>query len=129
MKKILSAGFVTVLLLGSCARNDTYTIKPQPVVVTKKVSFSTDLQPIFTANCALSGCHVSGGQNPDLTAANSYASLKTGGFYSLENPASSIIYMRLTGGLTPQMPLGKTPNPSNIEGLVLAWIQQGAKQN
>jgi hypothetical protein len=129
MNKLITAGIVTVLLLAGCARNDTYTIQPEPVVVTTTVSFSATLQPIFTANCALGGCHITGGQTPDLTAGNAYASLTTGGFYSVASPATSIIYEHLIGTLSPQMPLGKTPNPSNVEGLVLAWIQQGAKNN
>ena len=31
------------------------------------VSYSGDLQPLWNENCALSGCHVPGGQVPYLT--------------------------------------------------------------
>ena len=49
------------------------------------VSFSQDLQPIFSTNCALSGCHVSGGQMPYLTPDVSYQQL-TGGFVNTVVP-------------------------------------------
>lgn len=123
-------GFGLVIIGGiiGCAKDTTLIIK-NDVVVTNTVSFSKDLVPIFIQNCALSGCHASGGQVPDLTAAKAYNSIINASLVNTNNPTSSIIYERLTGVLTPAMPFGKTSNPSNINNLVLAWIKQGAKNN
>ncbi len=118
------------LFVMGCEKDTTLTIKDVPVVVTKTVSFSKDLVPLFTANCALSGCHGTGGHTPDLMADKAYSSLLTGGvFVNVTNPSGSVLFERLTGVLSPAMPMGKTSNPSNINNLVLAWIKQGAKNN
>jgi hypothetical protein len=62
-------------------------------------------------------------------ADKAYNSLISGDFISVSDPESSILYERLTGKLSPAMPMGKDSNPSNINALVLAWIKQGAKKN
>jgi hypothetical protein len=131
MKKIIIATAVLGgFLIAGCAKDTTYTIKDVPIVITKTVSFAKDINPLFTANCALSGCHATGGHVPNLMADKSYASLtKDAAFVNVKNPSSSILYERLTGVLSPSMPMGKTTNPSNINNLVLAWIKQGAKNN
>ena len=131
MKKIIiTAAFLGGLLISGCEKDTTYTIKDVPVVVTKTVSFAKDLNPLFTANCALAGCHATGGHSPNLMADKSYLSLTTDAKYvNVKSPTSSILYERLTGVLSPAMPMGKTTNPSNINNLVLAWIKQGAKNN
>jgi hypothetical protein len=122
---------VTALLLSAtgCYKVATYVPPDTGEVVTKTVSFEKDIQPILTANCALSGCHAAGGRTPNLSKGNAYNSLIKGSFVDKAKPASSIIYKRLTGVLTPSMPLGANSNPSNINGLMLAWITQGCKNN
>ena len=133
MKKIIVTTFVVsvilITLITGCQKDTTLIIQPAATTVTDTVSFSKSLIPIFTANCALSSCHASGGHAPDLTAAKAYNSLISGKFVDTKNPETSIIYERLTGKLTPAMPMGATTNPSNIEGLILAWMKQGAKNN
>ena len=115
------------LFITGCVKDDTLTIKPTVTVITKTVSFKTDLVPLFVANCAVSGCHDA--RNPVLKADLAYNSLVNGKFIDTKTPASSIIYKRLTGVLSPAMPFGKPTNPGNINGLVLAWITQGGKNN
>lgn len=88
-----------------------------------QVSFATDIQPIFNSKCIF--CHDTGGQSPDLTEGNSYSSLNSGNFIDTGNPSGSPLYQK--------------PNPdaggshqkyTPVEAaLVLAWIQQGAKNN
>ncbi len=132
MKKIivitLALGVMFIVGITGCTKDVTLTIKSD-VAVSTTVSFGKDLVPLFTANCALTGCHGSGGHKPDLTAQKAYVSLQTGKYYDTTKATSSIIYERLTGVLTPAMPMGKTTNPSNINSLVLGWIKQGAKNN
>ena len=48
---------VALMALSGCAKDDTVVVG-NSVLVTKTVSLSTDLVPLFTSNCAKSGCHV-----------------------------------------------------------------------
>ena len=126
---IVLAAVITILIsMAGCAKDDTVVIG-NSVAVTKTVSFTTDLIPLFTKNCALSGCHVKGSVAPDLEAATAYSQLSSMGLYNTGSPTSSVIYQRLMGLKTPAMPLGSPTNPDNINGYVLAWITQGANNN
>jgi hypothetical protein len=96
------------------------------------ISFSTQIQPILTANCT-AGCHSPGGISAfmNLTAGNAYASLV------LSSPprviagssATSLLYMRITGATQPQMPLGGAPLSAANQTLIKDWIDQGAANN
>jgi len=99
---------------------------PVPVVT---VSFSSQIQPILTTNCA-TGCHSPGGisQFMNLTAGNAYASLVPQRV-SAGNSASSLLYQRITGAVQPQMPLGRAPLGSADQILIRDWIDAGAPNN
>lgn len=119
-----------ILILAGCYKADTLYPNPADVsLVNKEVSFVNDIIPIFSQRCSVSGCHSSGGTNPDLTAARAYNSLTNGGYINQADPKSSKLYLRLTGKVTPAMPLNGVSNPSNINALVLTWITQNAKNN
>jgi len=130
-KKIIIVGIILVsqivLLMNSCTKDTTVIIDNTPEI-TKTVSFSKDIQPIFNNSCATAGCH-SGKQAPNLSAATSYVALTTGGYLNTGTPNTSVVYLWLTGKEAVAMPSGATNNPSNINGLMLAWIKQGAKNN
>ncbi len=119
---------MSILILAGCYKADTLYPNTN-TVLTKAVSFSKDIIPIMNQKCAISGCHASGGHTPDLTAAKAFNSLMNGGFINLTDPKNSKLYLRLTGGITPAMPLIGSSNPSNINSLVLTWITQKAKNN
>lgn len=121
-------GVILVVMFPGCQQDITLTIKTEKAV-SGTVSFGKDLQPIFSKSCALGGCHADGGHLPDLMAGKAYNSLITGKYVDTTTPKMSIIYERLTGVLSPAMPLTGSSNPSNIEGLMLAWVTQGAKNN
>jgi len=131
-KKIaILSGMLTVLVLSvtitGCYKTTTIVENPGNSI-TATMSFSKDIIPIFTNNCALSGCHVSGGHAPDLTAANAFNSLTTGGYVTAGDPDNSVIMLWLTGKKSPAMPLGKGPD-DKINAPIYAWIKQGAKNN
>ena len=128
IKTVFAMFILVVSLLSGCVKDVTVTLTNDKVV-TAKVSFTKQLIPLFTANCALSGCHVANHQPPDLEAAAAFNSIKDLKLVDISTPNNSIIYERLTGKLNPSMPFGKTTNPSNINNLVLAWIKQGALNN
>ena len=120
---------VTFSLFGTgCYKVTTVTISNSQEVTTP-VSMKDDLVPLFTANCAKSGCHNDGGIKPDLSADKAYNSLVNGNYLDVGSPENSEIYLWLTGKKAVAMPVGAANNPSNINALVLAWIKQGAKNN
>jgi len=121
---------VMILMIGSvvligCYKNKTVYLDAP--AITRPVTFSQDIQPIFTKSCALSGCHVAGSQIPNLSPAAAYTSLITGNYIDKANPANSLIYLKMTGKKGTVMP----PSGMNKEynALILAWIQQGANNN
>jgi hypothetical protein len=126
---VLASIFTVILIvLQSCYDATTLVIDNNPAV-TKAVSFKNDLIPIFDKSCNMAGCHITGGKQPDLTESKAYSSLIVGSYVNVNVPEQSVVYLYLTGKKTPQMPLGAANNPSNINNLMLAWIQQGAKNN
>jgi len=131
MKKTITTiilGVIALFVAPGCYKVATVQTDNSPAV-TKTVSLTTDIIPIFSKSCALSGCHASGGQAPDLSAANAYNSLIKGNYTNKTSPSSSKLYLWLTGKEAGTMPLGAANNPSNINSLTLAWITQGAKNN
>jgi hypothetical protein len=131
-KKIILILFIVVttylIFVTGCYKVTTVKIENQPEI-TEPVSFSNDIIPIFNESCNMSGCHSSGGTNPDLTADKAYNSLIDGNYVNLEEPENSELYLWLTGKRALPMPVGGPNNPSNINQLVLAWIKQGAENN
>ncbi len=127
IKIITLAVGALVFTLAGCYKTTTLLIDNTPEVTTA-VSFSKDLVPILSSSCAKSGCH-NGSIAPNLTEANAFNSLVNGNFVDVSNPANSNVYQWLTGKRAAAMPLGASNNPSNINGLMLAWIKQGAKNN
>jgi len=108
--------------LDACTYDTLKYISPE---TPDTVSFSNDLIPFFTENCAMSGCHIAGGQTPDLSSANAYNSLTQLGYIETDTSkaAESVIYQKITTGSMAQY--------ANDQGraLLLKWIEQGAKNN
>lgn len=87
------------------------------------VSFSQDLAPVFNAKCALSGCHVSGGHAPNMTAGGSYQAIVNGGFVNTLVPKASRLYVMITSEMSEYLPSPKD------KAKVLDWIRNGAPNN
>lgn len=117
---------LSLMLLLGCYKDRTVII-PAGEVITRPVSFSGDLIPIFDQSCSISGCHNTGGQSPDLTASNAYNSLTIGGLINTGDPESSELYLWMTGKEATPMPVSGINKEYNA--LVLAWIQQGGTNN
>ena len=108
------------------------------------VDYDTQIQPIFTANCAVSGCHTGevlpfgglSGAGLVLKPGVSREALidvqsKNYPDYRLVVPgrsAESLLIMKLEGASEAgeQMPLGGTPLSAELIQLVKDWIDQGA---
>ena len=132
LRKIISIiivlAIIGTLVLTGCSKTTTLVLTPPVSQDTTTISFSADIQPIFTASCALSGCHVAGGKVPNLSTGVAYQSLPNGGYVVTNNTNNSQLMLWLTGKKTPGMPLGNSPDPV-INAKVSAWISQGAKNN
>ncbi len=87
------------------------------------VSYNNDLKPLFAANCALAGCHVSGAQKPYLTADISYIQLVNGGFVNTVIPKQSILYQEINGDMETHIPAASDRQK------VYDWIRTGAQNN
>ena len=110
------------LLIAGCKYD---FILPVPVVpVTGNVSFATQVLPIFTTENCIS-CHKTGGQSPDYTSANAYASIVPN-LVNLSTPNQSIIYV-YPGPTTSTHTWKKLT--AGEDAIILQWITQGAKNN
>jgi hypothetical protein len=87
------------------------------------VHFKDDLLPIFTKNCALSGCHATGGHTPDLTPDNAYKSLNNGFYVNTLIPKQSKVYEMINGEMSNYI-----PSPLD-KRKVYDWIRNGAPNN
>jgi len=124
MKRLLIyAGLLFFLSFGlsSCYKD---VILPATTVTQppKYESFSNDLQPIFTLNCALSGCHVAGSQTPYLTPDVSYKQL-IGGYVNTVVPTQSTLYIMINGDMEVHIPSAADRQK------IYDWIRNGAPNN
>jgi hypothetical protein len=108
-------------------------------------TLSGDVQPIFTANCAFSGCH--GGSSPaqgmNLSAGQAFqntvnvASVELPSMDRIEpgQPGLSYLLNKIqgtqgtVGGSGQRMPLGGSPLSQDDINTVRAWVQAGAPNN
>lgn len=95
----------------------------------KPVSFKEKVLPLFTANCAKSGCHVTGAIAPDLTPSNAYDQLTGLGYVPTDGLKAEEckLYKIMMNTSKPMPPAGKLP--ASQTNLILGWIIQGAQNN
>ena len=125
---MLAACFLFAASWSGCEKDYHYIAPP----ATGTMSLSADIQPIFTASCAMGGCHDGDNYDPDLRAGFSYTAMfNIPGCIDTLNPENSDLYKRitLTPGTNGFMPDGGSPLASADINKILLWIQQGAKDN
>jgi hypothetical protein len=111
------------LLLTGCKYDFILPVEVPPI--TGSVKFSTQIAPIFSTGSKCTSCHKTGGESPDLSAANAYAAIKPG-LVNTTAPAQSIIYT------FPSPTTGTHSWKKYTAGeaaLILAWITEGANNN
>ena len=110
-----------------------------------EVTLSGDVQPIFTGNCALPGCHVgsSPAQGMSLGAGQTFSNvvnvqaiqLSTMNRVTPNQPDNSYLVHKVqdthmaAGGSGNRMPEGQPPLSQSDIDLIRAWIQAGAQSN
>lgn len=111
------------LFITGCKYDFIMPVEVPPIVGT--VSFSTKVAPIFSTGSNCTSCHKSGGQAPDLTTANAYASIVPN-LVNTGTPEQSLIY---------SFPAPTTAThtwkkfTASDAAIILAWIKDGAKNN
>lgn len=97
------------------AMNCTITVNATVARGESGISYKSNIEPIILANCAVSGCHVTGGRRPDLS---SYTAVK----------AAAAGVKNRTGNRT--MPIGanRTLSQEQID-MIACWVDDGAKDN
>jgi hypothetical protein len=103
----LTAGTYSVTAIDSTS----CSVSGTAIVASSGPSFSSQIDPIISSNCALSGCH-NGSRNPNLT---SYSSIKAN--------ASSIV-----SAINRNMPPGGKLTAEQI-ALISCWANDGAPNN
>ena len=99
-----------------------------PVCAVEAPSFAKDVAPIFAANCA--GCHA-GNVAMGTLDLDTFAGIQKGGHSGpvivSGKSGESLLYLRITGAVTPAMPLnGKKLADGEIE-IIREWIDAGAR--
>ena len=125
MKK--SSIFLILILVSLLINGCKYDfILPEVVPpITTPPTFATQVVPIFTNANKCTACHKTGGEAPDLTAANAYASIVPG-LVNAAAPAQSLIY---------SFPLATSSThnwkkyTASEAAIILAWLTDGAKNN
>lgn len=125
---IVIIGFL--LLAISCNKDEGPIIIP-PITsgtlsTTDTISYTKDIQPIFTNNCI--GCHNNTHPQLDLTSGLSYNELLVSGasapYIDTTNATLSILYVRMTTDMPSSGIL-----PATETNKVLKWIEEGGKNN
>ncbi|MBW6534952.1 MAG: hypothetical protein K0B11_08085 [Mariniphaga sp.] len=121
--KILLLVIVTAFVASSCKYD---WIIPEEVPdrdPDQEISFSQEILPIFNSGNNCTACH-NGSQIPDLREENAFGSLNSTRYINKTSPEESKIfaYPHPDGGHYKKYTLTQA-------NLVLAWIQQGAKNN
>jgi hypothetical protein len=128
MKYIKIILAVAILFSIRACKDKTSPASSDIVFPTSGVSYSKHVGPLFQQTCALSGCHTSGGQKPNLEYSVSYSNLLD--YIIIGEPDKSMLVLRIDGTLPPQMPPSDvaTLTKNQIDG-VKTWIKEGAKPN
>ena len=87
------------------------------------VSFKNVVAPLVNAQCALSGCHVTGGHQPFMTTDIAYQQIVNGGFVNTLLPKESIIYKMINGEMQQYIP------SATDRQKIYDWIRNGAPNN
>lgn len=110
---------ILTMFLASCQWTTIEPVKPE--IPDEPVSFSSVIQPVFTAKCT--SCHPSTA-GLDLSDGNAYEEINVAKYIDLTTPSESLIY-------TKPDPAGAHPGKYSINeaALVLKWIEEGAEDN
>lgn len=107
---------LAMLMLPQCSYENEEELFGERDCSTQPASFTEDVMPIISINCAISGCHEPGVQAPDLT--------------QKENIIASAPLIK-TQVQTRTMPPSDSEAPlsSNEIQTIVCWVDNGAQEN
>jgi hypothetical protein len=111
------------LFIAGCKYDFIVPVPVEPVP--EGVSFSAQVAPIYSTNNKCTSCHKPGGQSPDFTTPNAYASIVPA-LVNLGTPDQSIIYSFPAPTTSTHTWKKYTAQEAAI---VLQWITEGAQDN
>ncbi|GAB4318931.1 MAG: hypothetical protein Kow0074_08410 [Candidatus Zixiibacteriota bacterium] len=142
LRRVTAAFVVTVILslTTGCSDDETPTGGDGNGGGNEDVSFATQVLPIFTATCAVSGCHnaATAQEGLVLDAGNAYDNIVD--IASSQNPSikrvnpgdpdNSYLVMKIEGTAPgDRMPRGRPALSAAQIQLIRDWIEQGALDN
>lgn len=119
MIRNLTLTALAISLLSSCYYDVESELYPEGCDTPTIVSFSADVLPIIDLNCAISGCHVDGGEGPGLLA--EYETVRD---YVDSGDLENRVFNSPEDPMPPTGQLGEC----DLE-IILHWINQGALDN
>ncbi len=134
-KHFLSISIALIMIIFAC-KHDLPDIPPtglptSPADTTTgwrcspdTVYYVYDIQPILTANCAMSGCHDATTRADGVDLSNYTRTMSTGGVRA-GNPSGSTLYDEIIRGKMP--PRGYPALTQAQKDIIAKWINQGAK--
>jgi hypothetical protein len=125
---IIPVLFLIPLFFADCSKDTTEP--PQIVYPDSNLSFNQHIYPIFSANCATSGCHesVNPARGLDLeTLTPSFISVNGPQVIPFDASQSRLYKLILSSDMgTPRMPLNRAPLPNSQVTAIRIWINEGA---
>lgn len=121
--KILLLVIVAAVMAGSCMYDWEIPEEIPDIDPNEEISFSEEILPIFNSGNNCTACH-NGSQIPDLREDNAYSSLNSTRYINKTSPEESRIYA------VPHPDGNHYKKYTGTQAvLILAWIEQGAKNN
>lgn len=118
--RFLSA-FVLLLLFGACRHDALEQVEPTVVCDTQNVTYTLAIRPLVQTRCALSDCHVPGGDGTgDFTT---YPGLRA----QVDN-GHLLPAVQHSAGAIPMPPDGSMLTECEIQAIVV-WVNAGALEN
>jgi len=132
MKKKIIVFIILAVSVATCKKDSgPYVISPPLPPVPVLISFTNEIQPILDSYCI--SCHDENHPTLNLKPCCSWYELWTTGvsapYLDTLNPAQSLLYERIDGTISPQMPIGGPTLTQSEMDKILQWIQEGAKNN
>jgi len=100
----------------SCVYDNAEELYDQKDCTDNDISFIQNIEPIISTNCAVSGCHINGGQIPTLTT------------YEQISSNAGLIKIRTSNGTMPPSNSGYNLTQEEIDDIA-CWVDAGAPSN
>jgi hypothetical protein len=130
VRKAFILVIISMLLVFAVSCEKSTVVHPKTSVIdtTKKISFATEVVPIFTNNDNCSGCHSPGSDVFSLASKeDAWNSIQVHNLVTVTAPESSKLYYKIIES-NPLVHDWKKYTSSEAQ-TVIAWITQGAKNN